>query len=48
VISWTPDGTVRAKGDTLTISATIKEHGVRDGVKQTVIQRPKVLEVALG
>jgi len=41
VMAWTPEGTVRGKGDTLTITATIKEHGVRDGVKQTVIQRPK-------
>ena len=47
-ISWTPDGAVRVKGDSLTITATVKEHGVRDGVKQTVIQRPKVMEEALG
>jgi hypothetical protein len=40
-VGWTPEGTVRVKGDTLTIIATVKEHGVRDGVKQTVIQRPK-------
>jgi len=31
------------KGETATIKATIKEHGVRNGVKQTVIQRPKVV-----
>lgn len=31
------------KGETATIRATIKEHGVRDGVKQTVIQRPKAI-----
>ena len=37
-----------AKGYTATVKATVKEHGVRDGVKQTVIQRPKVLEEALG
>ena len=41
VVGWTPEGEVRGKGDTLTITATVKEHGVRDGVKQTVIQRPK-------
>ena len=35
------DGLPRGKGDTLTITATVKEHGARDGVKQTVIQRPK-------
>lgn len=33
---------LRGKGDTLTVTATVKEHGVRDGVKQTVIQRPTV------
>ena len=32
------------KGETATIKATVKEHGVRDGVKQTVIQRPKAIE----
>lgn len=32
------------KGETATVVATIKEHGVRDGVKQTVIQRPKVVD----
>lgn len=30
------------KGDRLTIKATVKEHAVRDGVKQTIITRPKV------
>ena len=40
VVGWTPEGAVRVKGDTLTITATVKEHGVRNGVKQTVIQRP--------
>ena len=29
--------------ETATIKATVKEHGVRDGVKQTVIQRPKII-----
>ena len=28
------------KGDTVTLKATIKEHGVRDGVAQTLIARP--------
>ena len=40
VIAFNPEGAVRVKGDTLTITATVKEHGVRNGVKQTVIQRP--------
>jgi hypothetical protein len=34
------------KGETATVTATVKEHGVRDGVKQTVIQRPKVHQAA--
>lgn len=40
-VGWTPEGQPRGKGDTLTITATVKEHGVREGVKQTIIQRPK-------
>jgi hypothetical protein len=31
-----------AKGGSATVTATVKEHGVRNGVKQTIIQRPKV------
>jgi hypothetical protein len=31
------------KGETATMTATIKEHGLRDGVKQTIIQRPKII-----
>ncbi len=30
-------------GDTVTIDATIKAHSVRDGVKQTIISRPRVI-----
>ena len=33
------------KGETVTIKATVKLHDMRDGVCQTTIQRPKVLEV---
>lgn len=40
-VAWSPEGYPRGKGDTITITATVKEHGVREGVKQTVIQRPK-------
>ena len=36
------------KGDTNTVTASIKEHTVYNGIKQTVIQRPTLLEVALG
>jgi hypothetical protein len=46
VVAWTPDGVPRAKGDTFTVTATIKEHGVRNGVKQTVIQRPTAVKQA--
>ena len=45
-VGWTPEGAVRVKGDTLTVTASVKEHGVRDGVKQTVIQRPKAVPLA--
>lgn len=31
------------KGEEVTIKATVKEHGVRDGVKQTIISRPKAI-----
>lgn len=31
------------QGETIKVKATVKEHGERDGVKQTIIQRPKVL-----
>lgn len=34
------------KGDITTVKASVKEHTVYNGVKQTIIQRPKVLEVA--
>lgn len=34
------------KGATIALTASVKEHGVRDDVKQTVIQRPKVKEEA--
>ena len=34
-----------ARGDRIRFKGTVKEHGVRDGVKQTVIARPKLLAV---
>jgi hypothetical protein len=43
-VLFKPEGIARGKGDTLTIIATIKEHGVREGVKQTIIQRPKAVK----
>ena len=36
------DTSLGGPGDTVTIDATIKAHTVRDGVKQTIINRPKV------
>jgi len=39
-----PNGAYTAEGDQITITATVKEHGVRDGVKQTLIQRPKAVK----
>lgn len=37
---------IGGKGETLTIKASIKEHTVYNGTQQTIIQRPRVLEVA--
>lgn len=34
-----------AKGEVVMLKASVKEHGERDGVKQTVIQRPKISAV---
>jgi hypothetical protein len=42
VIEYNEHGQNNLEGDILKFTATIKEHGVRDGVKQTVIQRPKL------
>lgn len=39
---------IGSKGDTSTIKASIKDHTEYSGVKQTVIQRPKLIEAALG
>jgi hypothetical protein len=33
------------KGERLTIKASVKEHGTRDGINQTIITRPKVSNV---
>lgn len=37
---------IPGRGETVTVKAAVKEHTVYNGVKQTVIQRPKVLEAA--
>ena len=36
------------KGDTVLFMAKVKEHGVRDGAKQTVVQRPTKVVVVSG
>ena len=38
---YNADGQGATKGDKVAVKATIKEHGERDGVKQTIIARPK-------
>lgn len=32
-----------ARGETVTVDATVSEHGEREGVKQTIIKRPKIV-----
>lgn len=44
-VIFNEEGDFRAKGETFTIIATVKEHGVREGVKQTIIQRPKAVKI---
>ena len=34
------------KGDTVSFMAKVKEHGERDGQKQTIIQRPSKIEIS--
>ena len=46
VISYKGKTDIGNKGETLTIKATIKGHDVYNGIAQTQIQRPKVLEEA--
>lgn len=40
VFMWAGDDHIEA-GSEVTVTATVASHGVREGVKQTVIQRPK-------
>jgi hypothetical protein len=48
VVTYKGQTDIGLKGETTTVKATVKEHTLYDGVKQTIIQRPKVLEEALG
>jgi len=43
-ITYKGKTSIGGKGDINTVKASIKEHTVYNGIKQTVIQRPKVLE----
>jgi hypothetical protein len=36
-----------SKGDVVQVMATVKEHGVREGVNQTIITRPKLLGMVI-
>ena len=38
---WNAAKNMVEKGDKISLKATVKEHGERDGVKQTIISRPK-------
>ena len=42
VVVYKGSTTVGEKGETVTLKATIKDHGEREGVNQTIIARPKV------
>ena len=39
---------IGGKGETSTVKASVKEHTVYNGINQTVIQRPKILDEVLG
>jgi len=42
------DWVTAEKGDTVLFMAKVKEHGVRDGAKQTIVQRPTKIVVIKG
>lgn len=43
VVTYKGTANIGATDDTVTLTATVKEHTVYQGVKQTVIQRPKLV-----
>jgi uncharacterized protein with PIN domain len=43
VLIYKGSAKIGAPGETLLFKATVKEHGSRDGVKQTVLSRPQVI-----
>jgi hypothetical protein len=46
VVTYKGTADIGRKGETLTIKATVKGHEMYNNVRQTLIQRPKVLEAA--
>lgn len=38
---------IAEKGQRVTMKATVKSHGEREGVKQTIVSRPKVEKTSL-
>lgn len=46
VVTYKGRADLGGKGDTVTVKTSVKEHTLYNGVKQTVIQRPKVQEAA--
>jgi hypothetical protein len=47
VLIYKGSKSLAAKGSTVTVKATVKEHGERNGTKQTLLARPVVLDVAV-
>lgn len=43
VIIYKGSNKIANRGDVLTIAAMVKAHGIREGVNQTIINRPKVI-----
>lgn len=43
VIIYKGSKELAARGETVTVDATVTEHGEREGVRQTIIKRPKII-----
>lgn len=46
IVTYKGTAHIAGTGETVTLIATVKEHTVYNGAKQTVIQRPKLVELA--
>lgn len=46
VVTYKGTANIGSTDDTVTLTASVKEHTVYQGVKQTAIQRPKLMEIA--